>query len=110
MLRPVTIVTVTYDTYFFVRLLIERVREFVGPRDYEIVVVDRGSREGGRAWLRAQPDVRLVTSWQWRRTRHSHGSAAEKGVGHARYDHVVLLDSDAHPLDPTWLVRTVDQL
>ena len=110
MLRPVTVVTVSYATYFFVRLLVEKVREFIGPRDYEIIVVDRGSRDGSRAWLRAQPDVRLYTAWQWRQTRHSHGEAAEKGVRHAKYDHVVLLDSDAHPIDTMWLEATVDRL
>ena len=28
--RPVSIVTVTYDGYFFNRLLVEKVREFIG--------------------------------------------------------------------------------
>lgn len=110
MLSPVTIVTVNYDTYFFVRLLVEKVRETIGARDYEIIVVDRGSRDGSREWLRAQPDVRLYTAWQWKRTRHRHGEAAEKGVRHAQYDHVVLLDSDAHPIDKIWLETTVDRL
>ncbi|MGO9451702.1 MAG: glycosyltransferase [Candidatus Binataceae bacterium] len=105
----VSIVTVAYDGYFFVRLLVEKVREFIGPRQYEIVVVDRGSRDGTRAWLRKQPDVRVVIRRQWS-ARHDHGEAAEAGVRSARHERIVLLDSDAHPLDPGWLRNSVDRL
>lgn len=107
--RPVSIVTVTYDSYFFARLLVERVRAMVGLREYEIVVVDRGSRDGTRRWMRRQTDVRLVTQRQWRR-KHTHGQAAEAGVRRARYPIVVLIDSDAHPVDPCWLEITADCL
>jgi glycosyltransferase involved in cell wall biosynthesis len=111
MTRPaVSIVTVTCDSYFFTRLLVEKVREFVGSRDYEIIVVDRGSRDGTRAWLKAQQDVRLLTRRSWFSRTHSHGETAEIGVRAARYERVVLLDSDAHPLDPEWLANTVDRL
>jgi glycosyltransferase involved in cell wall biosynthesis len=107
--RPVSIVTVAYDSHFFVRLLVERVRTMVGPRDYEIIVVDRGSRDGTREWVRQQPDVRLVAKRQWGR-RHSHGEAAEAGARGARHPVVVLMDSDAHPVDPGWLEMTADRL
>ena len=110
MLNPVTIVTVSFDTYFFVRLLVEKVREFVGPRDYEILVVDRGSRDGTLEWLRSQPDVRIHKKIQWRAKRHAHGEAAEIGVRRAKYDRIVLLDSDAHPIEKEWLKATVDRL
>jgi glycosyltransferase involved in cell wall biosynthesis len=106
---PVSIVTVTYDSFFYIRLLVEKVREFIGPRDYEIVVVDRGSRDGSREWLRDQPDVRLVAKRQWG-ARHSHGEAAEAGVRAARHGVIVLLDSDAHPVDASWLALTADML
>jgi glycosyltransferase involved in cell wall biosynthesis len=107
--RPVSIVTVSSDTFFFVRLLVEKVRELIGSRSYEVIVVDRGSRDGTREWLSAQPDVRVLTTKPNRRG-HGHGDAAELGAERARYDHVVLLDSDAHPVVPTWLKLTVDRL
>src|SRR3954463_7689149 len=109
MAKPVSIVTVSHDTFFFVRLLVEKVREFVGPRPYEIIVVDRGSRDGTREWLRAQPDVRGLSAKPSRRG-HGHGQAAEAGAKNARHQHVVLLDSDAHPIDPMWLSLTADKL
>lgn len=110
MSRPVSIVTVSFDSLFYLRLLVEKVREFVGSRSYEIVVVDRGSRDGSREWLRAQPDVRMILRRQWRRTRHSHGEAAEAGVKIARHEVIVLMDSDAHPIAMDWLELTADKL
>jgi len=109
-LPPVSIVTVTFDSYFFVRLLVEKVREFVGQRSYEIIVVDRGSRDGSRRWLKAQPDVKLITRRLWFARGHAHGEAAETGVRRARYERIVLLDSDAHPVSPDWLAQTADRL
>jgi len=111
-LPAVSIVTVANDGYFFVRLLVEKVRDLVGPREYEIVVVDRGSRDGTRTWLRAQPDVRVIRRRQWRNgdRHHRHGEAAEAGVRAARHERIVLLDSDAHPIDPDWLRNTADKL
>ncbi|HEV3409476.1 MAG TPA: glycosyltransferase [Chthoniobacterales bacterium] len=109
MQRPISIVTVTHDTQFFVRLLVDKVREFIGNRAYEIVVVDRGSKDGTVEWLRAQRDVRILKP-RLRGRGHGHGEAAETGAHAARYDDVVLLDSDAHPIDRTWLELTADQL
>jgi len=110
-LPAVSFVTVAADGYMFVRLLVEKVREYVGDRSYEIIVVDRGSRDGTRAWLHGQPDVRVLMrrQWPWMRA-HGHGEAAEAGIGVANYSRVVLLDSDAHPVEPNWLRNSVDRL
>ncbi len=108
--RPaVSIVTVTFDTYFFTRLLVEKVREFIGPRDYEIIVVDRGSTDGTCEWMAAQKDVRLISMPQ-KVSAHGHGEAAQKAAREARHERIVLLDSDAHPVSPDWLESTADRL
>jgi glycosyltransferase involved in cell wall biosynthesis len=107
--RPVSIVTVTFDTVFFARLLVEKVREFIGERAYEIIAVDRGSTDGTVEWLERQRDVQLLQR-RLRRRGHGHAEAAELGAQAARYDRIVLLDSDAHPIDHTWLARTADRL
>lgn len=108
---PVSIVTVAADGYLFIRLLVERVRATIGDRPYEIIVVHRGARDGSLAWLRRQPDVRLLMrrQWWWQRN-HRHGEAAEAGVRLARHERIVLLDSDAHPTAPGWLEHSVDLL
>ena len=108
-MKPVSIVTVTYDTFFFLRLLVEKVREFIGNRAYEIIVVDRGSRDGTLEWCAQQHDVRVVSVPQ-KRGDHAHGEAAERGVSAARHEIIAFLDSDAHPIDPAWLERTADRL
>ena len=108
-LPPVSVVTVTYDTYFFVRLLVEKVREFTRERAFEIIVVDRGSRDGTLEWLEAQRDVRVLSIPQVSGS-HEHGEAAEEGARLARFATVALLDSDAHPIHPRWLDRTADRL
>lgn len=101
--------TVTYDTYFFLRLLVEKVREFIGERDYEVIVVDRGSRDGTLEWCAQQPDVKVVSVPQ-KRANHEHGKAAERGVEAARFDIIAFLDSDAHPIEMSWLTSTADRL
>lgn len=106
---PISIVTVTFDTYFFLRLLVEKVRQFIGPRAYEIIVVDRGSRDGSREWCQAQSDVRLLHVPQ-KRGRHDHGDAAEEGARAAQHEIIALLDSDAHPISANWLSLTADRL
>jgi hypothetical protein len=109
-LRPLSVITVARDGLFFSRLLVEKVRALVGPRDYEIIVVDRGSRDGSRAWMSAQPDVVLLKYSHWRTRDHGHAEAAERAIRVARFEHIVLLDSDAHPVSPDWLAGTVDRL
>lgn len=110
-LPAVSIVTVNFDSYFFVRLLVEKLRQFIVGRDYEVIVVDRGSRDGSRDWLRGQSEVRLLTRRPWlSRRRHGHGEAAEAGVKAARHERIVLLDSDTHPVSADWLEESVDRL
>lgn len=111
MLRPVSVITVTAGGYFFVRLLVEKVREFIGEREYEIIAVDRGSKDGTTQWLKAQPDVRVLRKPpRWFTKQHHHGEAAEAGARIAKHEAIVLLDSDAFPISGDWLALTVDKL
>ena len=109
-LPAVSIVTVNFDSYFFIRLLVEKLRQFIVGRDYEIIVVDRGSRDGSKDWLRRQNDVHLLTRRPWLSRRHRHGEAAEAGVRAAKHERIVLLDSDAHPVSADWLEASADRL
>lgn len=109
-LEPVSIITVARNGYFFTRLLVEKVREHTLGRAFEIIVVDRGSRDGSREWLKQQPDVHLMRFAQWRTRGHGHGEAAERAIRVAKYERIVLMDFDAHPLSPDWLAESVDKL
>ncbi|MGA7905426.1 MAG: glycosyltransferase, partial [Terrimicrobiaceae bacterium] len=106
---PVSIVTVAFDTYFFTRLLVEKVRELTTDRPFEIIVVDRGSADESLPWLQAQPDVRIVSMPQ-SGPSHRHGEAASEGIRQTRHPIVVLLDSDAHPVAADWLGTTASRL
>jgi glycosyltransferase involved in cell wall biosynthesis len=110
MRHPVSIVTVTRNGFFFTRLLIEKIRQYTTDRDHEVIVVDRGSRDGTRDWLQRQPDVRLLSFRQWRTSGHGHAEAVERGIRVARYDRIVLIDSDAHPTGEAWLTGSADAL
>jgi hypothetical protein len=108
--NPVSIVTVTRDGLFFSRLLVERIRALMGVRKYEIIVVDRGSRDETCRWMRRQPDVRLIRFPQHKTMGHGHAEAAEKGIAAARYGRIVLMDSDTHPVTADWLRESADVL
>jgi GT2 family glycosyltransferase len=107
---PVSVVSVARNGFFFTRLMVEKVREYTLDRRYEIIVSDRGSRDGSRAWLSRQDDVRLLRFAQWRTRGHGHGEAAERAARTARFERIVLLDFDAHPLSADWLAASVDRL
>jgi len=107
---PVSIVTVVRNAFFFTRLLIEKVREHSQGRRIEIIVVDRGSTDGTRQWLRDQGDVRRISYRQWWTRGHGHGEAAEYGIRKARHERIVLLDSDAHPIRSNWIEESADRL
>lgn len=109
-LPPISFVTVTRDGLFFTKLLIAQLRRHVGERPYEIIVVDQGSHDGTQAWVRRQPDARLLRHRRWWRRGHIHGEAAEAGVRAARHARIVLLDSDAHPVASDWLTESADRL
>ena len=109
-LPAVSVVTVTHDGLFFSRLLVEKVRQFIGPRQYEIIVVDRGSHDGTRGWMANQSDVQLLKfSHIWTRG-HGHAEAAGRAIKRAKFDRIVLLDSDAHPVSMSWLAESADKL
>jgi hypothetical protein len=54
--------------------------------------------------------VRFINYPQKYSVGHGHAEAAEKGVQLARYERIVLMDSDAHPVAHDWLTNSVDQL
>jgi GT2 family glycosyltransferase/glycosyltransferase involved in cell wall biosynthesis len=57
----------------------------------EIIVVDNGSMEGTREWLRARhPDVVV----EWHAGPLSFAAAVNRGIARARYSHICLLNND----------------
>lgn len=58
-----TIVSGTFDRLNYLQKMVESARVSIGQVygvQYEVVLVDGGSRDGTQAWCKAQPDVRLI--------------------------------------------------
>lgn len=98
--RPlVSVVAVNCDTPDWIRLFVLSVRAFTQDVEHEIVVVDNGSLPKNKAWLKAQPDVRLI---ELPSIELYHGGGMDIGTRQARGQYVCILDSDAHVQRPGW--------
>ncbi|MSR74098.1 MAG: glycosyltransferase [Planctomycetes bacterium] len=73
--------------------------------DYEILIIDSGSRDGTLEFIRQFPNVRVINIPN---TEFNHGLTRNRAVHEARGDIVALLTHDAEPLDSHWLQTLVD--
>jgi len=94
-----SVVIVSYNTLPVLRTCLAAVRE-LSPVDTEIVVVDNGSRDGSREWLRASPFGTRVVLLP---TNLGHGRALDIGICRSTGSNFVTLDSDAFPVSADWL-------
>ena len=95
----VSIVVATLNERENIPVLVERISQLVLPA-YEVVVVDDGSTDGTRQWLRdvggRDPSIRLVLH----EGRQSLLQAHSQGIREARGEVVVIMDADLqHPPD-----------
>jgi glycosyltransferase involved in cell wall biosynthesis len=105
-IRPgVTVVIVNWNSERFVRTAVSAVRRF-SPADVRIIVVDNGSHDGSRAWLRTRRDVRTLRL----PLNIGHEVAEDIGFLAARTEFVVSLDVDAFPLSDRWLDELIAPL
>jgi GT2 family glycosyltransferase len=71
--------------------------------DYEIIVVDNGSRDGSVAWLRSRyPQIRVIANGR----NLGFAAAVNQGVKASDSRYVVTLNNDTEP-DPAWLAALV---
>jgi rhamnosyltransferase len=72
--------------------------------DYEVLVIDSGSKDGTVEAVRRRPRVRLI---EIPNSEFNHGLTRNRAVQEARGEIVALLTQDAEPLDESWLQRLV---
>jgi glycosyltransferase involved in cell wall biosynthesis len=96
----ISICTVSYNTLFYNRLRVEKIREFTRLVDYEILVYDNGSTDGSVEWLRKQDDVIL---YEGKDNSKRHGAALDYLVKKSTSDVICALDADAFPVSPEWI-------
>ncbi len=101
----VTVVSVNYNTIDFIKLCVEKVIE-CGDLPFEIIVVDNGSTDGSREFLKSQKGVRLIELDK----NIGHGPALDLAMKYVRTKYVIVMDSDAHPIDPNWMSRMIEPI
>ena len=104
-----SVVVVTHDNLLFSRMALESVIACSEYPNYELVVVDNGSRDGTVEWLEklasANPHVRLVLNPQ----NAGFARACNQGLAVAQGDVLVLLNDDTL-VPPGWLSRLAKPL
>ncbi len=97
-LGEVTVVTVNWDSYPYLRAFLRTVRRR-SPRNVRILVVDNGSRDGSREFLSHERGVRTVKL----PLNVGHELALDIGFLLVETEYVVALDIDAFPLHSHWI-------
>jgi GT2 family glycosyltransferase len=99
-----SVVVVSHDNEALTRLCVESVLADADALPFELVLVDNGSRDGSRAYLRTLarrfPHVALILNDENR----GFAAAANQGLARARGELLVLLNNDAI-VAPGWLGR-----
>jgi glycosyltransferase involved in cell wall biosynthesis len=101
----VTVVAVNYNSLPQVRVLIAALERYT-TEPVDVIVVDNGSKDGSREFLRAHPNVRPLLL----PVNVGHGFALDVGVLSASTSTVVAFDIDAFPISPRWLQAVADPL
>lgn len=103
----VSIVICTRDHASLLRTAVESIRERTTYPDYEIVVVDNGSRDATAveylAAIAARPGITVIRD----DSPFNYSRLNNAAVGHARGEVVCLLNDDVEVLTPGWLEEMV---
>lgn len=101
----VTVVTVNWNSAHYLERMLQAVRA-MSPRDTDIVVVDNGSSDGSREFLKDRSDVRTILL----PTNLGHGLALDIAVPSVSTSYLAVLDVDAFPVSNRWLEKSINAL
>lgn len=93
-----SIVILSYNTLAFTKVCIESIRRHTEPGTYELIVVENGSVDGSREWLKRQQDVTLIKNYE----NKGFPKGCNQGMEIATGDDILLLNSDT-VVTPRWL-------
>lgn len=99
-IRPgVSVVIVSWNTRDILESTVTSIRRH-SPADTAIIVIDNGSTDGSREWIKAQASIDRCVLLPF---NIGHGRGLDMGFALAKTDTVVTLDSDAFPFADHWL-------
>lgn len=84
--------------------VMDKVLNQKAPWNYEVIVIDSGSRDGTKDYIRGLNRVRLI---EIAPGDFGHGKTRNLGIAAADAEFVALLTHDAEPVDEHWLANLV---
>ncbi|MDZ4720212.1 MAG: glycosyltransferase [Roseiflexaceae bacterium] len=101
-LPPVSIIMLTWNGLAVTQACIASIRAHTLATLYQLIVVDNGSTDGTREWLRDQPDITLIANT----TNLGFTRGNNQGMAAAPTDHdILLLNNDTLMTQDGWLNR-----
>ena len=97
-MRKTSIIILSYNTLNYTKLCIESIRRHTRIGTYEIVVVDNGSIDGSREWLKRQSDIILIRNYE----NVGFPKGCNQGLAISTGQNLLLLNSDTI-VTPHWL-------
>lgn len=92
-----TIAAATVNSPDWNRLFVQAVRMFT-KTEHELLIIDNGSLDENKAWLKEQSDVRLIEN----PGNEGHGGAMDQATRLAHGQYLCFLDIDSHPHRLGW--------
>lgn len=100
-----SIVILTHNKLDYTKLCIESIRTYTKPDQYELIVVDNASTDGTVAWLRGQPDIKVV----WNQHNEGFPRGCNQGIEISTGDNILLLNNDT-VVTANWLEQLTTAL
>lgn len=98
-MKQVSIIILTYNNLDYNIQCVQSIREYTEEGSYEIVIVDNGSTDGTREWLKQQSDLKLIFPDQ----NTGFPKGCNLGIEAAKKENDILLLNNDIVVTPHWL-------
>lgn len=100
-----SIVILTYNQLEYSKQCIDSIRKYTNKDEYEIIVVDNGSKDETVSWLEAQDDIRIIKN----EVNLGFPKGCNQGIRIANGDNILLLNNDV-VVTKNWLSNLINCL